>query len=78
MRGSVAAMLESINQESQYTLDENGKRVKDGRGTPTKRTEAFRALKEQYAKIVAEGGDMIPCTWPPDTPGMWQWEEVQA
>lgn len=59
MRGSVAAMLESINQESQYTLDENGKRVKDGNGTPTKRTEAFRALKEQYAKIVAEGGDMV-------------------
>lgn len=20
--------------------------------------------------------DMIPCTWPPDTPGMWQWEET--
>lgn len=59
MRGSVAAMLESINQESQYTLDENGKRVKDGSGTPTKRTEAFRALKEQYVKIVAEGGDMV-------------------
>ena len=59
MRGSVAAMLESINQESQYTLDENGKRVKDGNGTPTKRTEAFRALKEQYAEIVAEGGDMV-------------------
>lgn len=59
MRGSVAAMLESINQESQYTLDKNGKRVKDGSGTPTKRTEAFRALKEQYAEIVAEGGDMV-------------------
>ena len=59
MRGSVAAMLESINQESQYTLDENGKRVKDGSGTPTKRTEAFHVLKEQYAKIVAEGGDMV-------------------
>ena len=59
MRGPVAAMLESINQESQYTLDENGKRVKNGDGTPTKRTEAFRALKEQYAKIVAEGGDMV-------------------
>lgn len=59
MRGSMAAMLESINQESQYTLDENGKRVKNGSGTPTKRTEAFRALKEQYAKIVAEGGDMV-------------------
>ena len=59
MRGSVAAVLESINQESQYTLDENGKRVKDGSGAPTKRTEAFRALKEQYVKIVAEGGDMV-------------------
>lgn len=59
MRGSVAAVLESINQESQYTLDENGKRVKDGSGAPTKRTEAFRALKEQCAKIVAEGGDMV-------------------
>lgn len=59
MRGSVAAVLESINQESQYALDESGKRVKDGSGAPTKRTEAFRALKEQYAKIVAEGGDMV-------------------
>lgn len=59
MRGSVAAMLESINQESQYTLDENGKRVKDGSGTPTKRTEAFHTLKEQYVKIVVEGGDMV-------------------
>lgn len=59
MRSAVAAMLSSINQESQYTLDENGKRVKNGSGAPTKRTEAFRALKEQYAKIVAEGGDMV-------------------
>ena len=25
---------------------------------------------------VAEGGTMAPCTWPPDTPGMWQWEEI--
>lgn len=25
---------------------------------------------------VADGGDMIPCTWPPDTDGMWQWELV--
>ena len=25
---------------------------------------------------VAEGGSMAPCTWPPDTPGMWQWEEI--
>lgn len=21
-------------------------------------------------------GDMIPCVWPPDTPGLWQWEAV--
>lgn len=26
---------------------------------------------------VAEGGTMAPCTWPPDTPGMWQWEVVE-
>jgi len=25
---------------------------------------------------VTEGGDMIPCTWAPDTPDMWQWVEV--
>lgn len=28
--------------------------------------------------MVAEGGDMIPCTWPPDTAGMWQWVKVSA
>lgn len=52
LRQAVAAMLESINLESAYTTDPNtGKRVKDGSGTPTKRTEAFRALKEQYEAI---------------------------
>lgn len=25
---------------------------------------------------VADGGDMIPCTWKPGTAGMWQWELV--
>ena len=25
---------------------------------------------------VAVGGSMTPCVWPPDTPGMWQWEVV--
>lgn len=25
--------------------------------------------------MVAEGGDMIPCTWPPDS-GIWQWVKV--
>ena len=59
LRTAVSAMLESINLESQYTIDENGKRVKNGGGSPTKRTEAFIALKEQYAKIRAEGGDLV-------------------
>ena len=26
--------------------------------------------------LVADGGNMIPCTWPPDTAGMWQWEKI--
>lgn len=26
---------------------------------------------------VAVGGSMTPCVWPPDTPGMWQWEVVE-
>ena len=52
MRGSVAAMLESINLESQYSIDpETGKRAKNADGDPTKRTEAFRALREQYEAI---------------------------
>lgn len=60
LRQAVAVMLESINLESAYTTDPNtGKRVKDGSGTPTKRTEAFRALKEEYRKIISEGGDMV-------------------
>lgn len=26
---------------------------------------------------VAEAGDMKPCVWPPDTPGLWQWVLVK-
>ena len=26
---------------------------------------------------VADGGDMIPCVWAPDTPGLWQWELIE-
>lgn len=63
MRSSVAAVLNSINQESAYTVDESGKRVYDGSGTPTQRTQAFEALRDQYAKILsgkeADGGDMV-------------------
>ena len=61
MRSSVAAVLNSINQESAYTVDESGKRVYDGSGTPTQRTEAFRTLQAQYKAILKndEGGDMV-------------------
>lgn len=59
LRGPVAALLSSINQESKFSYDENGKRIASDSGTPTRRTEAFRALKEQYAKILAEGGDVV-------------------
>lgn len=60
LRTPVAALLEAINQESLFTYDRStGKRQKNQPGAPAKRTEAFRALKEQYAKIVAEGGDMV-------------------
>ena len=61
MRSSVAAVLNSINQESAYTVDESGKRVYDGSGTPTQRTEAFRALQAQYKAILKndDGTDMV-------------------
>ena len=63
MRSAVAAVLNSINQESAYTVDESGKRVYDGSGTPTQRTQAFEALRDQYVKILsgkeADGGDMV-------------------
>ena len=61
MRSSVAAVLNSINQESAYTVDESGKRVYDGSGTPTQRTEAFRTLQDQYKAILKndEGTDMV-------------------
>lgn len=65
LRQAVAVMLESINQESRdgartFTVDPVTKqRVYQPEGTPTRRTEAFLALKEQYSKIVAEGGDLV-------------------
>ena len=63
MRSAVAAVLDSINQDSAYTVDESGKRVYDGSGAPTQRTQAFEALRDQYADILsgkeADGGDMV-------------------
>ena len=63
MRSAVAAVLNSINQESAYTVDESGKHVYDGSGTPTQRTQAFEALRDQYADILAgkteDGNDIV-------------------
>jgi hypothetical protein len=64
MRSAVAKVLESINQESSpnarsFTLDPvTGERIYKEKGTPTNRTAAFQALKEQYQKIAKEG-DMV-------------------
>lgn len=58
LRQATAAALEAINLESAYSVDPaTGRRVKDGTGTPTKRTEAFRQLRLAYADITKEGGD---------------------
>ena len=27
---------------------------------------------------VADGGNMMPCVWAPDTPGLWQWEKIEG
>ena len=58
LRTAVAAMLDAINMESVYTVDPTtGKRRKGGNGDPTKRTEAFRALREAYANITKKDAD---------------------
>lgn len=63
MRSAVAAVLNSINQESAYTVGESGKHVYDGSGTPTQRTQAFEALRDQYQDILSgrekDGDDLV-------------------
>lgn len=67
LRGPVAAMLEAINLESNFEMaygtDAKYHRVKPGEvfgAETTKRTEAFFALKEEYARIAAsQDGDMV-------------------
>lgn len=63
MRSAVAAVLNSINQESTYTVGESGKHVYDGSGTPTQRTQAFEALRDQYQDILSgrekDGDDLV-------------------
>ena len=58
LQEAVKIMLDSINLESVYTVDPTtGKRRKGGNGDPTKRTEAFRALREAYANITKKDAD---------------------
>lgn len=65
MRSAVAKVLESINQESgpnarSFTLDPVTKeRIYKEKGTPTNRTEAFQALKEQYQNITKDGDIVV-------------------
>lgn len=63
MRSAVVTVLNSINQESAYTVDESGKHVYDGSGTPTQRTQAFEALRDQYQDILSgrekDGDDLV-------------------
>jgi hypothetical protein len=63
MCSAVATVLNSINQESAYTVDESGKHVYDGSGTPTQRTQAFEALRDQYQDILSgrekDGDDLV-------------------
>ena len=53
MRKTVANILDAINLESKYSYDPiTGKRRNDNLGIPTKRTEEFLNLKEQYQDIL--------------------------
>ena len=52
LQGAVAKLLECINLESNYTYDvESGSYKKNDDGLPTKRTQAFNALKYLYEKM---------------------------
>ena len=59
LRQSVAALLGSINQESAYSYDENGKLVHNADGDPTRRTQAAIALKNAYDEILRSGEALV-------------------
>lgn len=57
LRAPVAAVLDAINLESQYTIDPaTGKRQKNVPGDPTKRTLAFTDLRKAYQNIIQDDG----------------------
>lgn len=54
LRGPVATMLEAINQDTGYSWGEGGKLIRSEEGNPTKRTQAFQELANQYAQIMKD------------------------
>lgn len=54
LRGPVATMLEAINQETGYSWGEGGKLIRSEEGNPTKRTQAFQELANQYSQIMKD------------------------
>lgn len=59
LRTSVAALLGSINQESAYSYDADGRLVHNTEGDPTKRTQAAIALKNAYDEILKSGETLV-------------------
>ena len=59
LRVLVANLLKSINLESAYSLDENGRRRKSLNGDPTKRTQYVRNLQAAYNDIIKREGSMV-------------------
>ena len=59
LRTSVAVLLSSINQESSYSYDADGRLVHNAEGDPTKRTQAAIALKSAYDKILDSGETLV-------------------
>ncbi len=59
LRVLVANLLKNINLESSYSLDENGRRRKNGGGNPVTRTIMAEKLKKAYNDIIKQEGNMV-------------------
>ena len=59
LRVAVASLLKSINLESAYSFDENGRLRKNTDGDPTKRTMQAGKLRRLYEDIIDRDGDMV-------------------
>ncbi len=59
LRVIVANLLKNINLESSYSLDENGRRRKNGGGSPVTRTIMAEKLKKAYNDIIKQEGNMV-------------------